>query len=87
MLFKQVKPANAFCNGKRVVVENLNVQSISDNLVDEVTFKYTLADSNQAYAGEGTFTLKPDSYKTWDASADGAYIIVAKAIGLELIGE
>ena len=87
MLFKQVKPANAFCNGKNIMIEKLNVQSIADNLVDEVTFKYTLADIDGAFAGEGVYTLKPDNYKTWDASANGAYVIVAKAIGLELIGE
>jgi hypothetical protein len=84
MFFKDVEPVNAFCNGKQVTVEKVNVQSIYDNLFDEVKFKYTLADKDGVYAGEGAFILTPDRYKQWDASAEGAYQLVCAGIGLEL---
>lgn len=84
MFYKEVEPATAFCNGKRVTVQKINVQSIYDNLVDEVKFKYTLADINNGFAGEGVYELGPDKYKEWDATAAGAYTLVANAIGLEL---
>lgn len=84
MFYKDVEPATAFCNGKRVTVEKINVQSIRDNLFDEVTFKYTLADKDNGFAGEGTFTLWPDRYKQWDASAAGAYQLVCDDLGLKL---
>lgn len=85
MNLKQVKPAKAFCNGVCVTVENINVQSVLDNLVDSVTFRYALATADGVWAGEGSHSLTPENYGTWDASDRGAYEIVCAAIGLELL--
>lgn len=84
MIFKDVLPFPAFVNGEHFIVTKVNVQSIEDNLVDKVIFKYTLADESNAWAGAGRFTLGPDKYKEWDASEQGAYEIVCKGVGLTL---
>lgn len=81
----QIKPQLAFANGKRMEATQFNVVSISDNLFDAVTFKYTLFDENLVWAGESTFSLEGrETYLTWDASPEGAYTLVAAGIGLEL---
>jgi hypothetical protein len=81
----QIKPQAAFANGKRMVATQFNVVSISDNLFDAVTFKYTLFDENMVWAGESTYSLEGrETYLTWDASPEGAYTIVAAGIGLEI---
>jgi hypothetical protein len=85
MITVQVKPQAAFANGKRMTATQFNVVSISDNLFDHVIFKYTLFDENMVWAGESTFELNGrETYLTWDASASGAYTLVAEGIGLEL---
>jgi hypothetical protein len=82
----QIKPYTAFANGKRIVATHLNVVSVKDNLFDHVVFKYTLLDDNCLWAGESTYELNGiEVYSTWDASADGAYDIVAAGIGLEIM--
>jgi len=81
----QIKPQIAFANGKRMEATQFNVVSISDNLFDAVTFKYTLYDENMVWAGESTFSLEGrETYLTWDASPEGAYSLVAQGIGLEI---
>lgn len=67
----QIAPQAAFANGKRMVATQLNVVSISDNLFDNVIFKYTLMDADGAWAGESTFEIwkitdatSPDDYAT-----------------------
>ena len=85
MQFKTIKPSSAFTSAGRVTVEKINLVSVSDNLVDKVTFKFTLADKDGAIACDGVFTLEGDDYGTWDASDRGAYEIVCKALGLELL--
>lgn len=78
-----INPQAAFANGKRMVAEAINVVSISDNLFDQVTFKYTLFDKDGVWAGESTHSLSGlVEYKTWDASPEGAYNIVIAALGL-----
>jgi len=84
MQFKTIKPSSAFTSSGRVTVEKINLLSVSDNLVDKVTFKFTLADKEGAIACDGIFTLEGDKYGTWDASDRGAYTIVCEALGLEL---
>lgn len=84
MQFKTIKPSSAFTSSGRVTVEKINLLSVSDNLVDKVTFKFTLADKEGAIACDGIFTLEGDKYGTWDASDRGAYMIVCDALGLEL---
>jgi hypothetical protein len=87
MVFKQVKPHAAFCNGKKVDITQINVVSVADNLVDAVTFRYTLNDEQGVFAGDGTFSLDETNYTEWDASAAGAYRLVCAGIGLELVEE
>jgi hypothetical protein len=82
----QIKPHVAFANGKRMVATQFNVVSIQDNLFDHVIFKYTLLDAGGAWAGESTYELNGiDQYSTWFATPEGAYVIVAAGIGLELV--
>lgn len=86
MIFKDIKPASAFTSAGRVTVEKINLMSVSDNLVDKVTFKFTLADKDSSIVCDGAFTLEGDDYGTWDATDRGAYEIVCQALGLELLG-
>jgi hypothetical protein len=82
----QIKPQIAFANGKKMSATQLNVVSISDNLFDHVVFKYTLLDEAGVWAGESTFELKGlEDYSTWDATAEGAFTIVAQNIGLVVV--
>jgi uncharacterized membrane protein len=81
---KKIKPVKAYVNGKQMTATAFNVVSVSDNLFDHVIFKYTLLTEGGAWAGEAIFELKVSDYKKWDASAEGAYRIVAEGIGLEL---
>ena len=81
----QIVPQLAFANGKRMEATQFNVVSISDNLFDHVVYKYTLFDENMVWAGESTTELVGlEQYQTWDATPEGAYTIVAAAIGLEI---
>jgi hypothetical protein len=81
----QIAPQTAFANGKRMEATQFNVVSIEDNLFDHVVFKYTLFDENMVWAGESVWELNGrETYLTWDASAEGAYTIVAQGIGLEI---
>lgn len=82
----EIAPVRAFANGNKVEATKLNVVSISDNLFDNVTFRYTLYDANNSWAGESTFSLNGiDEYSEWDTSPEGAYAIVANGIGVEII--
>jgi hypothetical protein len=86
MITVKVKPAKAYVNGKQMIATQFNVKSLNDNLHDEVTFLYTLLDENGTWCGEATTALSGrDNYLTWDATATGAYKIVADAIGLEIV--
>lgn len=86
MITVQIKPQIVFANGKRMQATQFNVVSISDNLYDNCTFKYTLFDENLVWSGESVCSLEGrDNYLTWDATATGAYKIVADAIGLEIV--
>lgn len=81
----KISPKTAFANGKRMTATQFNVVSIEDNLFDRVVFKYTLFDENMTWAGESIFELNGrETYLTWDASATGAYTLVADGIGLEI---
>lgn len=88
MITVQIKPAKAYVNGKQMVATQFNVKSLNDNLYDEVTFLYTLLDENGVWAGEATYSLSGrENYTTWDATASGAYKIVAQGVGLEIVDE
>lgn len=86
MITVQIKPAKAYVNGQQKVATQFNVKSLNDNLYDEVTFLYTLLDENGVWAGEATHSLNGrENYIAWDATASGAYTIVAAGIGLEIV--
>jgi hypothetical protein len=86
MITVNIKPQAAFANGKRMTATQFNVVSISDNLFDHVIFKYTLYDENMVWAGESVHELVGrENYVAWDATASGAYTIVAAGIGLEIV--
>ena len=86
MITVQIKPAKAYVNGKQMIATQFNVKSLNDNLYDEVTFLYTLLDENGVWAGEATHSLSGrENYLAWDATASGAYTIVASGIGLEIV--
>lgn len=86
MITVQIKPAILFPHGKRMVATQFNLKSLNDNLYDSVTFLYTFQDENGTWAGESTYVLEGrENYLTWDASATGAYKLVAEAIGLEIV--
>lgn len=85
MNFKNIKPSSAFTSAGRVTVEKINLISVSDNLTDKVTFKFTLADKDGAIACDGVFTLEGDKYGTWDATDRNAYELACESLGLELL--
>lgn len=101
MQFKKIKPSIAYANGKRMTAEAINVVSRDDDLFGNVVFRYTLFNASGEWAGESCLTCKyTQSEKSkflgldedgatvlcaWDASADGAYTVVAEAIGLEFV--
>jgi hypothetical protein len=86
MLTVQIQPQLAFANGKKMQATQFNVVSISDNLYDSCTFKYTLYDANMVWSGESTVSLEGrEAYVTWDTTATGAHKIVAAAIGLQIL--
>lgn len=81
-----ITPVTCYANGKQMTATQFNVVSVSDNLFDKVVFKYTLFTEKGEWAGEAAFTLDGcDCYDKWDASPEGAYTIVAKGVGLEMI--
>ena len=81
----QIEEAVCFANGKRMIAAKLNVVSVSDNLFDQVVFRYTLFGGDGQWAGESTFELNGlDQYTTWDATPAGAYRIVAAGIGVQI---
>jgi hypothetical protein len=81
-----IKSVVCYTNGKRLEATQIGVVSVSDNLIDDVTFKYTLLCEDGVFAGEATHRLQGESYKEWDASAKGAYELVCKGIGVEIVG-
>lgn len=79
-----LKPFPQFFNGGITAITKINVVSIDDNLVDAVTFKYTLLTEDELVIAEGEVALNADTYAEWDASMYGAHNVVAKHLGLEL---
>jgi hypothetical protein len=88
MITVQIKPEKHFANAKKVMTTQFNVKSLNDNLYDEVTFLYTLLDESGNWLGEATTTLSGrENYLQWDATATGAYKIVADAVGFEIVDD
>lgn len=85
MLFKQVKPFPAFCNGQPMTVENINVTTVKDNWVDVMELKYTLATITGEYCGEGIVRFTGDKYPTNVVDINAIYNVCCGAIGLSVI--
>ena len=87
---KNIKPYKIPTGEGFLNVSVLEVKSIYDNLESHVVFQanffikkgkeLTLTNSVNVELNEG-------NYKTWDATAEGAYKIVSQKIGVELDGE
>jgi hypothetical protein len=101
MITKRIKPVVAYGSLGRVEATSYNVRSMEDNLFDTVSFKHELLTESGLFACSASHTFKytTDAVSaftgvnekgeltcTWDASAEGAYIIVAQALGFELEG-
>lgn len=83
---KPISPIKVFFKGSLADLTGLKVTSVFDNLVDYVCFEYNVFINETESAGGGRVELKGlENYTTWDASAAGAYKIVADSVGLELI--
>lgn len=85
MDIKAVEPLAVFHNGGLGELSKISLRSVSDNLVNAVTFKYVLFTEADETVGEGEVSLDASNYATWDASALGAYKIVCAALGLKLV--
>ncbi|PUE09000.1 hypothetical protein B9Z51_08690 [Limnohabitans sp. T6-5] len=85
MNIKATQPLAVFSNGGLTHITKISLRSVSDNLVDSVTFKYVLFTESDETVGEGEVSLDASNYGTWDASANGAYKIVCSRLGLELV--
>lgn len=85
MIFKQVAPFPAFCNGQPQTVENINVTTVKDNWVDVMELKYTLATADGAYCGEGIVRFEGEKYPTDMVDINSIYGVCCGAIGLELV--
>lgn len=83
--FEDITPIKCFCNGMPHIASKITIESVKDNLLDYVLFKYTLLNADDVFAGDGHFELSGADYPLWDSSADGAYAIVCTALGIELI--
>ncbi len=66
-----------------VYIEQITVQSVYDNLVDYVEFKYFLMDGDGNIHVSGIYVLS-ENYTDWDASLNGAYNIVCAALELTI---
>jgi hypothetical protein len=98
MITKRIKPVVAYGSMGRVEATSYTVRSMEDNLFDTVSFKHELLTESGLFACSASHTFKYTSDAeskytglddsgtmtcTWDASAEGAYIIVAQALGFE----
>ena len=82
---KQIKPVKVWFKDGLKDLDAIKVTSVFDNLTDYVKFEFTLFTDGEA-AGGGSVALEgADNYIVWDASASGAYQIVAIHAGVELL--
>jgi hypothetical protein len=98
MITKRIKPVIAYGSLGRVQATSFNVRSMEDNLFDSVVFKHTLLTADGLFACDSSdkFNYTTDAVSaftgineagektcTWDASPEGAFTIVAQALGFE----
>ena len=83
---KPINPIKVVFKGGLADLKSLKVTSVFDNLTDYVCFEWSVYVTDTESAGGGRVELKGlEEYTKWDASAAGAYKIVADTVGLELI--
>jgi hypothetical protein len=76
-------PQIAYANGKQVTIHSVHVLSVFDDLFSHVVFKYVLLDEHRQPCGEGAYTIKEKAiYDTWDATPEGAYLMVIDYLGM-----
>jgi hypothetical protein len=85
MLFKQVTPFPCFTSKGPNTVEGVNVFTVEDNWRDHMKLRYTLADANGNFCGDGLITFDGSKYPTDVADDTTIYTLVCQAIGLELV--
>jgi hypothetical protein len=101
MITKRIKPVTAYGSLGRVEATSYTVRSMEDDLFGSVVFKHELLTDEGLFAcaashtykyttsAESAFTGVNDKGEltcTWDASPAGAFLIVAQAMGFELLG-
>ena len=86
MITAAIKPFPCISYNKLSKATSINLRSVSDDFYDHVKFFVTFFDSDDIQCGECTYEITTrEEYITWDASATGAYKIVAAGMGLELV--
>jgi hypothetical protein len=101
MITKRIKPVVAYGSMGRVEATSYTVRSMEDNLFDTVSFKHELLTESGLFACAASHTFKYTTADTsaftgvndkgeltcaWNASPEGAFLIVAQAMGFELLG-
>jgi hypothetical protein len=86
MITTAIKPFPCISYNKLSQATSFHVRSVNDDFYDHVKFFVTFLDGDNAQCGECTYEITTRAeYVTWDATATGAYKIVAQALGLELV--
>jgi len=98
MITKRIKPVIAYGSNGRVEASSFNVKGMDDDLFTSVIFKHTLLTADGLFACDSSakFNYTPSDVSaftglnekgeftcTWDASPEGAFTIVAQALGFE----
>jgi hypothetical protein len=101
MITKRIAPVVAYGSLGRVEATSYTMRSMEDDLFGTVVFKHELITEDGLFAcaashtfkyttsAESAFTgvnEKGEMTCTWDASPEGAFLIVAQAMGFELLG-
>jgi len=87
---KTIKPYKVPTSEGMCDVSVMAVKSIYDNLEDNVTFQadfFIQRGRELIHTNQVNVSLGADTYKTWDATMEGAYKLVAKKIGLTIEAE
>jgi hypothetical protein len=101
MITKRIAPVTAYGSLGRVQATSYTVRSMEDDLFGSVVFKHELITEEGLFACSASHTFKYTTADTsaftgvndkgeltctWDASPAGAFLIVAQAMGFELLG-
>jgi hypothetical protein len=87
---KQIQPFQHLFASKFVTVTGLTITSQYDNLIDSVTFNWSVSTADGVVVGGGVTKLGADdpegtSYTLWDGTEQGAYNIVCNRVGFVLV--